>query len=384
MTPRERVLTALNHKEPDRVPIDLGGTWVTTIHTDAYQELAKYIGLPAAVKIRSFITNTVSVDRKILEFFKIDIRSVSPELPENWREGVHEDKSYTYYLDEWGIRWRKPKKNGYYYDIENHPLSQASVKDLQHYEWPDPTHLARVQGMRKRAEHLYKNTDYAIVGDVGEAGIFEQCWFLRGMDNFCMDLISNPKFAESLMDIVLQIQKGIYEIYLREIGNYIHVVTIGDDIAGQRGPLISPELYKKIVKPRHRELLQFIRKHTQAKIFFHSCGAVKRFLPDFIEMGVDIINPVQVSAKGMDIREIKKEFGQDLVFWGGGCDTQKILPFGKKSDVEKEVKKRIDELAAGGGFVFAPVHNIQRGTPPENIIAMYHTAVNFGKYSHRE
>jgi uroporphyrinogen decarboxylase len=168
--------------------------------------------------------------------------------------------------------------------------------------------------------------------------------------------------------------------YLDELGQYLDVFTFWDDVCGQDGWLINPLLYRKMIKPKQRRLLEAIKKKTDAKVFYHSCGATAGLIPDLIDLGFDILNPVQVSARGMDTRRLKQEFGKDIVFWGGGVDTQHVLPFGTPNEVEEEVKRRIDDLAPGGGFVFAAVHNIQALVPPENIVAAYDTALVYGKY----
>jgi len=174
---------------------------------------------------------------------------------------------------------------------------------------------------------------------------------------------------------------GFFEDFLASVGKYIQVVVGGDDLAMQEGPLISLDLYRKLIKPRQKELFSFIKKRTAAYLFYHSCGSVSQFIPDLIEVGVDILNPVQVSAKNMDTHRLKKEFGHEISFWGGGCDTQKILSFGKPEEIKGEVKRRIRDLTPGGGFVFTQVHNIQPGVPPENIVAMFEAASEYGRYS---
>jgi uroporphyrinogen decarboxylase len=201
-----------------------------------------------------------------------------------------------------------------------------------------------------------------------------------GLPNFLMALISEPAFADRMMDKITDIYIESCNNYLDHIGKYIHVFTFWDDVAGQNGWLIKPELYRKMIKPKQRRLVEAIKKKTDAKLFYHSCGATRDLIPDLIDLGFDILNPVQVSAKGMDTGKLKQDFGRDITFWGGGVDTQHILPFSKPQEVADEVKRRIDDLAPGGGFVFAAVHNIQALVPPENIVAMFDTALEYGKY----
>ena len=387
MTSRERVLTTLNFKEPDRVPIDLGGTWVSTISVRAYEELKKYLGVEVEkTKIEDIdiIGQCVrKLDEVVLEKLGVDFRPVYLKFPGKEFE-IIEDKDSHHHKDEWGIWWRMPKKCGFYYDMIDHPLKEATVKDLTKYPWPFPRKdglwRERLIALQEEAKDLYEEGNYAVVANISEPGLFERAWFLRGMENFMIDIISNQDFAETILDKILGIHLWLYEQYLDFIGQYIQVVTLGDDIAGQRGPLISPQLYRRLIKPRHKELIDLIKKKTKAKIFYHCCGSINEFLKDLIEIGVDIVNPVQISAKDMDTSELKKKYGHDIVFWGGGCDTQEILPFGKPIDVEREVRKRINDLASGGGFVFTQVHEIQANTPPENIMAMFRAAKNYGKY----
>jgi uroporphyrinogen decarboxylase len=182
-----------------------------------------------------------------------------------------------------------------------------------------------------------------------------------------------------LMETITDIYIESCNRYLEQVGPYIQVFTFWDDLAGQNGWIINPAVYRKMIKPKQKRLVEAIRKKTDARLFYHSCGATRGLIPDLIEIGFDILNPVQVSAKGMDTRELKNEFGRDIVFWGGGVDTQHILPFGKPGEVVDEVKRRIDDLAPGGGFVFAAIHNIQAFVPPENIVAAFDTALQYGR-----
>ena len=201
-----------------------------------------------------------------------------------------------------------------------------------------------------------------------------------GLENFLVALIQEPKFADRFMDRITDIYIESSNNYLDQVGEYLQVFTYWDDVSGQDGWLISPEIYRKFIKPKQARLLQAIKRKTNAKVYYHGCGAVFDLIPDLIELGFDILNPVQVSARGMDTKKLKEEFGKDIVFWGGGVDTQKILPFGNPEEVANEVKRRIDDLAPGGGFVFAAVHNIQAYVPAENIIAMFETALEYGNY----
>jgi uroporphyrinogen decarboxylase len=234
--------------------------------------------------------------------------------------------------------------------------------------------------LREAAERLYRTTDYSLVGGVViGGGIFEQPARLMGLENFFMALVSEPAFADRMMEKMTDLYIEASRAYLDEVGQYLDVVVYWDDVCGQNGWLIRPDLYTRMVKPKQRRLVEAIKQKTHAKLFYHGCGAVYDLIPHLIETGFDILNPVQVSARGMDTRRLKENFGREITFWGGGVDTQQVLPFGKPQEVADEVKRRIDDLAPGGGFVFAPVHNIQAFVPPENIVAAYDTALQYGR-----
>lgn len=371
MTSRERLRRALNHQEPDRIPIDFGGMQ-TTIEVLAYRQLLFHLGLKEEIFV--FTRDHVVPSETVLNMFSVDTRYIyyEPIKPGPLAPGT--------LFDEWGIGWRK-KANGLYYEPFYFPLREAkSVEDLKKHKWPDPP-KERFTYWRERAEKLFEETDFALVGDVIGLGIFETAWALQGLDRFMINLCRHLPLVEALLDKVLEIKIQQYETYLDAIGPYIDVIDLSDDMGTQNGPLISPSLYRKLIKPRHKALIEAIKRKTQAKVFLHSCGAIYEFIPDFIEIGIDILNPVQVSARGMgDTARLKKEFGKDLVFWGGSCDSQHILPFGTPEEVRKETASRIEDFKPGGGYVFAPIHNIQPYVPPENVIVLFETAKEVGIY----
>jgi len=202
-----------------------------------------------------------------------------------------------------------------------------------------------------------------------------------GLENFLAALLTEPKFADRLMGEITEIYVDSCTQYLEQVGKYLQVFTYWDDLCGQQGWLVNPDLYRQVVKPKQRRLVEAIKRKTGAKLFYHSCGACRELIPDLIDLGFDILNPVQVSARGMDTKSLKGEFGRDIVFWGGGIDTQHTLPFGNREQVVEEVRRRIDDLAPGGGFVFAAVHNIQAFVPPENVVATFDTALSYGRYA---
>jgi uroporphyrinogen decarboxylase len=293
---------------------------------------------------------------------------------------IFEEGHYYAFTDRWGSKLHMPKENGYYFDWVDFPIKEPTLAALDRYRWPRPDSDETNARLGAVAKWLYENTDYALVGSaVIGGGIFEQPARVMGLQNFLMALLTAPQFADRLMEQITDIYIESCNSYLDHVGQYLQVFTFWDDVTGQNGWLIRPELYRKMIKPKQKRLVDAIKKKTDAKLFFHCCGAARGLIPDLIELGFDILNPVQVSARGMDTKELKAEFGRDITFWGG-IDTQRVLPFGKPQDVVDEVKRRIDDLAPGGGFVLAAVHNIQALVPPENIVTMFDTALEYGKY----
>lgn len=381
MNSRERVRLSLDHKEPDRVPFDLGGTLVTGIHIQAYRRLRDHLGLPTKdeIPLADVFQQIVLVDEDVRERLKVDVRHVSPGSSAAYELEIKDMGDYTYYYDEWGVGLRMPKRGGFYYDMFDHPLKDATtVEEIESHPWPDPGDPARFEGLREQAGHAAEVEGQAVVLGGFGVGVMERAAWLRGFENFFLDLVANEPLLCRLMDIVLELKMAYWEKALAEVGEYADVVEETEDLGSQTGMLISPDMYRKFAKPRHQELFDFIHAHSDAKVFFHSCGAIRPIIPDLIEVGIDILNPVQVSAVGMDTAELKGEFGQDLTFWGGGVDTQEILNAGTPQKVRDEVKQRIDDLAPGGGFVFATVHNTQPDVPPENFMAMWDTLQECG------
>jgi uroporphyrinogen decarboxylase len=312
-----------------------------------------------------------SLDSQIVEMLDVDFLHVGLNAPDNWLPKRFADGRFT---DEWGSIH---KIVGDYAEMVEFPLAEADIDDIDSYSWPDPYDPGRARGAKDKAKDLYDNTDYALATfDIGR--LFEWCQWVRGMEQFMMDLVVNQKFAIALMDRVLEVQKGLTDVLLREVGQYIDVITLGDDLGAQDRLLLSPQLYREFIKPRHKTLCDYVHQRTDAKIYFHTDGAVYPIIDDLIEVGVDILNPVQPLASGMDRERIKNTFGDKLVFWGG-VDTQQAIR-GNLEEVIEETRKCITELGAGGGFILAPAHNFQSIDPPENILAVYETAKKYGQY----
>ena len=384
MNSRERLLTSLQHREPDRVPIDLGGTDVTSICRGAYLDLMMYLGRdPGHVEMVNLVEQLPKLTDSFLdEVIHCDTRQVRERGGSIWELRIEDDGQYLNYISEWQIGLRMPKQDGHYFDLVSFPLKEPTHEALETFPWPDPIDPARWENLDREARWLYEYNPYGlVVGCVFGGGIFEFPQYLRGMQAFLMDLLAEPAFADELMERITDIMCEAYAQMLDKVGPYVQVVSVCDDLATQLGPMISPQIYRKLIKPRQKRLIEAIKARTEAHILYHGCGSTREFLPDFIEIGVDIFNPVQVNAKGLgDTAELKRTFGKDLTFWGGVCDTQHTLPFGTPDRVREETRRRLDDLMPDGGFVAAPIHNIQDGVPPENIMAMYETIHEYGVY----
>jgi uroporphyrinogen decarboxylase len=382
MKSRERVILALNHREPDRIPIDLGGSICSSIHKNAYIDLKRHLGMELEeIQMADYVQQLPYLDEALLERFGVDFRMV--QLPAATAPGLEsfEEDDYYAFIDRWGSKLHMPKDGGLYFDWVDFPIKEASMEALKAYAWPTPDPPEYNARLREQAKCLYENTDYALVGSaVIGGGIFEQPARTMGLENFLIALITEPQFADRMMGQITEIYIESCKNYLEQVGEYLQVFTYWDDVCGQDGWLISPDIYREMIKPKQRRLLEVIKSKTDAKVYYHSCGAVFDLIPDLINLGFDILNPVQVSARGMDTKRLKETYGKDIVFWGGGVDTQRVLPFGRPDKVKDEVRQRIDDLAPGGGFVFAAVHNIQALVPPENIATMFEAALEHGKY----
>jgi uroporphyrinogen decarboxylase len=382
MTPQKRVELTLHHKEPDRVPIDLGSTSATGISARAYEALVDYLGLQKPVRIIDVAQQLAEMDEETLCLLGVDTRGQSLNLPSPGNSGVEEDERYSYFSDRWGIKYRRPRSGGYYYDMFGHPLcGPISKDDIRKFDLPSAESSDPALGP-KLAEWAGRDRPPAIVLEATEGGLLELCFWLRGFEDFYCDLAVDPRLANYLIDRLLEFKIECWRSALGQVGKYITVAWEADDLGIQSGPMISPETYRKHVKPRHRKLLTAIRDAAPSgiSIAFHSCGSVKEFIPDLIDIGVDALNPVQVSAADMDSHQLKAEFGKDIAFWGGGVDTQHVLPKGTVTQVADEVRRRMDDLAPEGGFVFAAVHNIQADVSPRNLLAMWETFQSCADY----
>ena len=393
MTRRERVIAAINHKEPDRIPRDLGGMDSTGIHGVAYNNLKKYLSINGGkTQVYDPYQQVVKVELPVQEVIKGDVLPVIIE-PKKWRPGLLPDGSAC----ELPLKWQEKlfadgkriavneqgeeialmPAGSYYYDSINPPLYNAKTPwDLDKaagaftgMDWPFFAD-EKYADLEDRARTLYYNTDYALMGNFC-AHIFAGGQGLRGYEKFMEDLYANSALAEGIMDRLAETYIKRFDRYKDAVGKYVQIINVNDDMGTQAALQISPKMYREKVKPYQKKLYRHIKKTWDGKLFLHSCGSVADIIPDLIEIGVDILNPVQYTAGGMDAKKLKKNYGKELVFWGGGCETQNMLPFGTPAGIKEEVTKQAEILGAGGGYVFCQVHNIQYDIKPKNIMALY-------------
>jgi uroporphyrinogen decarboxylase len=370
MIPKERVSASLLHQATDRPPIDLGGQSNTSLTRAAFDALSAYLGSsekPAGVMARHF--QTVEVPEALLQRFGVDVRGVKPGKPHASAARTLPDGSF---VDYWGVTF-SPALGGTYYDISANPLREAEYDQLDEYQPFDPADPGISEGAEATARAVFEGTGFSLIGNLTESQIFERAWYARGFDQFLMELHIDKKFTHKLLRRVTDIQIQRVDRFLQKVGRYLSIVRISDDLAGQLSPLMSPETYREMLKPYHTEFFQAIRKRTNARIALHSCGNVRPLLPDIIDTGVEVLHPFQHCCDAMEPAALKREFGSDLVFWGG-MDTQRFLPKAAPEEVRAEVRRITDIMCGKGGFIFAPTHNLQGDVPPENVVAMYEEA----------
>ena len=369
MTGRERVLAALAHEQPDRVPLDLAGTRDTTIVVEEYERLKAHFAIDTPTRLCNRMMRVAEVDESILKALDIDMRAVFPGAPD---QSVAYDLGPDRYRDMWGVERIRPE-GSYYYDQTKFPLAgMESASDLSAYTWPDPTDPGFTRGLRERLDWIRENTDAAAILTL-PAPFVHITQYLRGFEDWFIDFAINTKFLDALFDLVLEITMEIALRELELVGHDVDIVFCADDLGSQDGLLVSPDHYRKYIKPRHKKYFDQIRSMTSAKIGFHSCGSVVSVIDDLIEIGVDVLNPIQVTATGMDPLTLKKKYGDRLAFWGA-MDTQYVLPNGNIADVQRMVEERIKQLGEGGGYILSSCHNIQPDVPTENILAMFEHA----------
>jgi len=369
LLPRERIRVAIEHEAPDRPPLDLGGSYATAINVVAYARLCQALGLPARSPLLREQTQSVTLDEELRQILGVDTIGLYERPPRPELECPGADRTL---VSEWGLTYRQAEGFGSPYTLASHPLAEATLADLDNYPWPDPLVSARFAGIAEEAARL-REGPYAVIGNLGWSEVFGLAWYLRGFENFMVDLLTNKEFARALLRRITDYQKARYAAFLDLVGDALDIIPFMDDMGGQNGLFVSPRVYREVIKPFHAEVLSLIRSRTRAAVMFHSCGGVAPLMDDFVEMGVEILNPVQVAARGMDTAALKQRYGQCIAFWGA-VDTQNVLPFGSADDVRTEVLRRIAELGAGGGYVVAPTHVVQADVPPANVLMLCSTA----------
>jgi uroporphyrinogen decarboxylase len=377
MTHRERVLAALDHRQTDRVPIDFGGTYTTTIYYAAYERLKEHLNEQHDTVILSKIRRLAIPDETILRRFDVDTRFLGLGVYEGDQKEIDENT----YLDEWGTTWRKAEDGHYLYVDgpffnEKHP----DPAEIDQWKWPDPDNPGYYRGLRERARTLRENSDCAIILNL-PIGPIHQGQFLRGFADWLKDLYKNREFISKLMDVIADHWIRLTENALDAVGDDVDIVFFGDDLASQLAPLFSPDKYREIIKPRHRRMVAAAKAKRDVKVLYHSCGAVSSLIGDLVDVGIDAVNPVQVTAKNMEPDQLKRQYGDRIAFWGG-INTQNVLPFGTADEVRAEVRRVIDCLSGDGGYVLNSVHNIQNDVPAENIVAMFDEARTYRPGAH--
>jgi uroporphyrinogen decarboxylase len=376
-TSRERVIAAIEHCEPDRVPIDINPV------PDFYLNLKDYLGLEIEEEIKPGFMEEAIPHPKVLSALGADLISVKLGSPKGRRSSRPREGLV---VDNWGVGLKRVYQpgGGSYLEPVYHPLADATIDDLEKYPWPDPDAPGRGEGAEAAAKRLYEDTDLALMGRFGGT-IVQTALYMMGFERWLVCVAREPEFAGALLDKITDIAMALDRIGLEATAKYLQIFKVsGDDFGMQTGPLYSPKTFRTLFLPRLRRRWQAAREYLDqvnpsVKIMFHSCGGIRPFIPDLIEIGLQILDPVQPRAAGMDSAELKQEFGGRLTFHGG-VDEQNVLPFGSKEDVEEEVRRRIRVFAPGGGYILAPSHYVQGDTPPANIVAMCRATHRYGQY----
>jgi uroporphyrinogen decarboxylase len=405
MNSRQRILAAINHQEPDGVPVDLGATPSSGISAIAYHNLKQHLGIRRGhTWVYDVVQQLAQPEDEILDHFRVDALDIGRtfnrrnedwrdfDLPQGlrvqfpaWFRPVRQPDGAWDALDAQGTRLATMPLGAAFFDqtffpyLEGYPASYADLgkwmskvhwSGLAHSPWDHAGESDFWLQLRQRALTLSQETDRALVVVAG-CNLFEWGTFLRRIDNFLVDLVDDQPNVERLLDALLEKHLQTLEKVCQAVGDVVDILRFGDDLGTDQGPFMSPQIYRKLFKPRQKVLTEYVKKHSQMHTFLHSCGSIYRLLPDLVEAGYEIINPVQTNARDMQPERLKREFGQSLTFWGGGCDTRQVLNRGTPAQVKDNVRRSIEALAPGGGFVFNTIHNILPDVPPENIVAMF-------------
>ena len=412
MNSRERVLAAIAHKQPDQVPVDLGSTPSSGISAIAYSNLLKAIGrtdLP--VQIYDVVQQLAQPDMSIIDRFGVDVLDIGRAFnteEKDWHETVlangdkafypihfnpvkQADGSYHCY-DEDGKRLLAlmpqgatffdqsyfPYINGFpeNYDTLDEEMGRVLWSRYVHSPWDHTQDPDFWKTLREKTLQLRASTDKALMIVCG-CNLFEWGTFLRRMDNFLMDLLCEPDQVARMLDQLLERHLATLAKVCDSVGDVVDIIRFGDDLGMTSGPFMDVDTYRSLFKPRHKQLCDYVKTHSQMHTFIHSCGSISSLMPDLIEAGIEIFNPVQTNARQMEPEFLKKEFGQDCTFWGGGVETVGTLNNGTPEQVREQVLERLEIMSAGGGFVFNTVHNILPDVPPQNILAMFDAVKEF-------
>jgi uroporphyrinogen decarboxylase len=410
MNSRDRVLSAVAHKETDKVPADMGSNPSSGISAIAYSNLLKYLGKDLKVKIYDIVQQLAQPDDELLDLFGVDVLDIGRmfnETDQHWHPTVMANGGKAHYP-----KWFNPEKD----DKGNWQAKAASGEviarmptdstffDQTHFPWIDgypanmkgldeamgkvpwaafvhsPWDNANMPGfweeLRKRTLQLRESTDKALMVVAG-CNLFEWGTFIRRMDNFLMDLYLEPENVEALLDGLLERHFEMLSNTCKAVGDIVDIVRFGDDLGGMNGPLMDPGIYRQFFKPRHKQLCDYVKQNSNMRIMLHSCGSIHKLIPDLIEAGFDILNPVQTQARDMEPERLKKDFGDAVTFWGGGVEPVGTLNKATPEQVREEVLERLRIFSRGGGYVFNTVHNILPEVPPENIVAMFNAVREF-------
>ena len=412
MTSRQRVLTSINHQQPDKTPVDLGATPSSGISTIAYYNLKRHLGVAAGhTRVYDVVQQLAQPEDDLLARFGVDVLDVGRAF--NTRDSDWYDIELLTGQTVQFPAWFKPVDNGHggwdaftpdgtriatmpnkiatFFDqtcfpyLDGYPDSYANLPQLMpkvhwaglvHSPWDHAHEPDFWQQLRAKALHLRQTTDKALIIVAG-CNLFEWGTFLRRLDNFLMDLLLEPDQVERLLDALMEIHLQTLENVCQAVGDVVDIIRFGDDLGTDQGPFMPPDVYRRLFKPRHKILCQYVKEHSQMHTFLHSCGSIYKLLPDLIDAGFEIINPVQITSRDMEPEKLKREFGPHITFWGGGADTRHTLNNGSPAQVKDHVTQLLEIFAPGGGYVFNTVHNIMPDVPPENIVAMFEAVAEF-------
>lgn len=382
MTSRERVLTAINHEQPDRMPLVIGVNNATGIKMKPYKGIKNIAGIQAP---DNYIyewpeLGTAEIDEETMRRLHCDVRGVLDLEPENIRKRNRERDPHSDCLDSWGSGQTEITPGNWFPGI--HPLAEAkTIGDLESYRgWPDMSDPSRIAHVHETARRLAEENQFAIMATPWLLFPFERAHAMQGMEPYLLNMAMDPDFARAMLEKIADYCKQLMGHFLEELGDNVDIIKIGDDLGTQNSLMISPKMYRDILKPIHADFISFIKSRTKAKILFHSCGDVAPLIGDFIDIGVDILNPIQTSTGSIsDLPSLKKRFGKNMVFCGG-IDSHRILPFGSVEEVRQEVRRVMQALGPGGGCMIGAVHTVMNDVPPENVLAMVDAVEEFGRY----